>query len=228
MPLGFALKMIGAAPSDVRWQEASGTIWKGELSGVSLLGQYQLGDVNLAAKPFALFGGEVGYRLAWAGDMGRARGDIFLGRDMLRISGLDVQVNFAGLVDLMPEIRNTNGVVSIANGSAYFEDRICIRASGDVSTDALTKLALQYNVTATDLTGTLSCLDDALHVEARGQLAQSDRVVSQMRLPLNGISQVTVTVDTDDAVLGFGLLRYGFQEEEGGYIFQRELNLAPE
>ena len=228
IPLSFALKLIDAPPSDVSWQTATGTIWKGRLSDVSVLEQYQLGDINLIAKPLALFAGTAGYSLTWKDSLGEGTGGVFLGRNKLRISDLDLQVNFAGLGGLLPEIRRTNGVVKITNANISFKDNICVRADGNVSTDALTKLALQFNLTAENLEGNISCRDEALYVKVEGKLAQNDIVVSEARFLLNGASSLNVHVKTADAVLQLGLLRYGFEEDATGYIFQRDLNLAAE
>jgi hypothetical protein len=226
VPLSFALQLIGAPLSDVRWQKASGTIWKGTLSDISFRGQHRIGDVQLTARPFALFGGGVGYRLVWKDVMGEGSGDIVFGRQSLRISNLNLKVNFSGLADLLPDIRRTNGVVAITNANASFKDNICIRANGNIATDALSKLALQYNVSATDLQGGIACLEEALHIRAQGQVAQNGIVVSDVHLLLDGRSSLQVHVATTDPILGGGLLRYGFKEDTTGYIFRREINLA--
>lgn len=226
MPLAFVLRPPSGANADFQWEKTSGTIWNGALSGLLFRSQQSLGGISLTARPFALFGGELSHNFTWNGPPVQGTGTIFRGRSSVRVSDLNLQVNIDGLVDLHKDIRSTNAVVNIRNASLSFQDRACASANGNISSDVLTKLAQRHKVQGTDLTGSVSCVDGALLIAVRGQVAQDDLVTADIYIRPNGVANMKIHVQTVDLALGSGLAQYGFEEDDTGYVLQSTMSLA--
>ena len=224
MPLAFVLKPPSGTNADFQWEKTSGTVWNGTLYGLLFRSQQSLGDIDLAARPLALFGGELGHDFIWNGAPGQGTGALFLGRNSVRVSDANLQINIEGVIDLRTNIRNTNAVVNISNANLAFKDDDCTSATGDISSDVLSKLAMRHNVQGTDLTGNISCVDDALLIAVRGQAGENDLVTADLHIRPNGVSSMKIHVQTADLALGLGLAQYGFEEDETGYVLQSAMS----
>lgn len=140
-PLRTAWASAGA-PRGISVQHVSGTIWSGELSGVSWQG-VDLGDFRSNADFLTRIGDMV---VHLASDDGPVRSaDISTSG---ALSNVSAEFQLSGFVAVAP----AQAVVRISKGAAEFDQSACRIAAGTVSVDPVA----QYGLPA--LTGELSCL----------------------------------------------------------------------
>ena len=221
-PLSYVLDKSGLRGIGLNWASAHGSVFKGEVTGLRF-GPQPIGIVKLDAQFGALLKGRLKYRFELQGVAGVGVGAVTLGRNQFELSGLDAEISVSNLVGIANEVRAANGIATVQGGTLKLKNGLCETAAGEISTDLLSKFATeQYNRTAGELSGDVSCDGEMVLLQMSGALEATDTVSLHVRAGLAEVSSVQVQVQTDDPVLEAGLATYGFQAQADGYVYQQD------
>lgn len=223
LPLSFVLEKAEIERAGLSWQSASGTIWHGEVAALSYAGQ-PIGNVEIKARFLTFLKGGVGGDFKLAGPAGNATGSFSGGRARFQLDKLDGTVMLGNIVFLRPDIRRVDGGIEMREGHIEFEDGRCTGASGTITSDVFTKLAAAYDMTASQLTGEIACLEGDLAVTMTGTLEDGGIARFQARLSFDKPSTARVHLQTGNADLALGLAEYGFAEDATGLVWQEEFS----
>lgn len=225
MPLSFVLERAGLSRAGLNWQHAAGTVFNGEITGLSLGTQF-LGTLHLSFKPRALLGGQLGFEARLDGPAITGTADISFRRNGADIADLNGAARIDKLAYLAGDVRALGGEIEVSSMDADLNlaELACIRASGEVRSDMLERIARDLaDQQASDLTGKIGCRSGALTLSMAGIASQSDPVTVNGELSAKDRSWVEVQVSTFDAVLGAGLDLYGFEQTGDVYIMRQEI-----
>lgn len=225
LPLGFVLDKAGLRQAGLQWESARGSIFSGDVSGLSFAYQ-PIGTLSLKARPDALLTGKLAYTFHLQGAVGNGKGVVKLGRNQIQLDGFSGKFSASELVYLAPDIRQTKAHMDLQDVTVHFRNNVCHEASGRLVSDVLAKLAqLKAGLGASELSGTLKCDGPVLLALMAGRLQEGDRVTAAARLGLREASSVEVHVQTSDPVLSGGLLAYDFSPEGQDYVYRRQMRL---
>ena len=87
IPLSFAMRNAGLIEQGIGWQQARGTIWRGQVTGLVYRGT-PAGALDIRSSPLSLFTGSIASDINWGAPTGRAR---------LRVSVSPSSVNLSNL-----------------------------------------------------------------------------------------------------------------------------------
>lgn len=175
-PLGFVLSQSGLDRAGVGWAKVDGSVSNGRISGFYIQNQ-PVGDVKLKLRPMSLLSLSPTYDVQWGGAGGRGTGVVKLTRSTVDASELRAQQNISSIESLVPPVRAIGGSIRISDGAVKVTQSGCEFASGQISTDALTRVAEQYGKTVSVLEGPLSCDAGRFLLEMTGQSDAADKVL---------------------------------------------------
>ncbi|MEL7130172.1 MAG: type II secretion system protein N [Pseudomonadota bacterium] len=221
MPLSFALKRANLNASGIVWTQASGTIGKGVISGLQV-GAQPIGNVDLKLRWRSLLTAKLAYVVDWSGAVGRGHGELVLGRNVIDLFDLSTEVPVSQLVGLSDELRRNGGSARISGAQIRFVNAICDAASGDVSTDTVSRLAQSYGQSASPLRGTFRCDGPMLTLPLTGTSATGETLAATLRVGTAEVSSMAARVETENPEFAAILALQGFQPEAGGYVYRRE------
>lgn len=223
-PLDFILDKAGAKRAGFTWTGASGNWRTGQLAGVQFAGQ-PIGTIKLDMQPKAVLAGQLAYDVQWQGTPGQGIGKVRVGRNSVSLVDLNVQVRLGALRYLVDEVRASGARVTLQDGQVEFIDGACAEASGEVSSDVLTRMAAPYRQDASVFTGDVACAGDMLEVFGFGSIGETGDVTSTLRIGVQEISSLRAEIFGAEAGLGIALLDYGFEPSADGYMFEHSFTL---
>lgn len=161
VPLSFAMKQAGLAGQGIGWQQARGTIWDGQVTGLTWQGE-PVGSVDLDFEMLRALSGKPAHKAVWTGRAGTGRAEISAGADGLRMSDVTLNLPLNEEAGLDPQLASLGGSARLKEGELRFKGRNCAEASGKVSTDILRLAAARYDYDWPVLTGPLRCENGVL------------------------------------------------------------------
>ncbi|MEL7480867.1 MAG: type II secretion system protein N [Pseudomonadota bacterium] len=224
-PLSFVLEQSGARSTGLRWDGVSGTVFNGQVSGVSF-GRQPIGNVSVSIRPSDMLKGRVAYHARWSGLPSVGEATLAVGRNSVAVSDLNTTVAVEHLVGLADDVRRAGGNASISSASVTFNGRACASASGAVSTDTVSRALATYGVTGGLLSGTLSCDGPMLSLPVSGSVDTGDRIEAEMRFGFTEPSSVEARVETSSPDIGNLLAFQGFEPRDGAYVYRQEAQLG--
>lgn len=216
IPLLFVLRQSGLVQQGVSWQQARGTVWHGQVTGLVVRGDVA-GAVEGDFSLMRVLKGQPGHMVRWSGPYGRGSALASLASDGIRIRKGQAALTFdaARISASFPaqdvSLRLTN--VSIDAGRTG-----CREASGRVTTDVLSRVSAVYGATWPELTGTLSCDRGQLAFSMEGRAVDGTQISANAYLDGGGRLELW-DVPEDQAS---ALLLAGFTNEAGRFVYSQE------
>ena len=179
--------------------QITGTVWRGTVSGVPLLG-----TANVKTSPFAR-------RVEF--EAGEGRNFISGLLTPSEVSDLDFRMDFSTIPFTDGRLRGLRGDFTAQISEMKIADNACVSAAGSAKTDVLQRNGGTVQWTGPELSGPIQCEEGSLIVNMSGQDAQQ-KILAIIKLNPNGTYRAEVDVRTArpeaDAVLPlFGFSRSG-------------------
>jgi len=221
-PLGFVLDRAGLKNMNIGWAKVDGTLMKGRISGVYV--QYQpLGDVSLTLRPASLWSLKPAYDVQWGGAGGRGTAVVNLSRSALEGRDIRAEQQISALEGLNNTVRAFGGVVRLQNGAFRLTRSGCQQAEGVLSTDLISKVASEYGVSFSTLSGPVKCRDGRLWIDLLSASPSGDQVSIMMNSGLMGDAAFEMRVETADTAIALALSSFGFQLQDEKWVYRYQL-----
>jgi hypothetical protein len=209
MAAGFAAQQL----PDLRYKEATGSVWDGKLTEVTM-GKQKIGDLSVKADMASVFSGKASGKLGLIreGFTGETSLAYPLTGGALELSALKLSGK-AGAVPRMPRVIGASGGDFVLElREVKFAGDVCETASGEVWTDALARIN-HRGWTGPELRGPVTCLDGRLQVDARGRAVSGEDVIAKMSISNRLDMELTATVLNAQGAALEALTDLGFRPE---------------
>lgn len=160
-PLSFAMRVAGVSDHAIGWRQARGTVWNGQVTGLSVAGM-AAGHTELKLRPSDLLSGNIGFDARWSAPFGRAAAVVHPISTGLQINDTTAEIFLANAPFIDPRLRDLGASIRGEQLNIEFGQYGCEQASGTILTDAVTLAGLQYGRTWPELKGNLRCEDRTL------------------------------------------------------------------
>jgi type II secretion system (T2SS) protein N len=214
VPLSFAMRQSGIAEQGVGWQQARGSIWHGQVTGLSWRST-PLGAVNVESDLLKLFTGGPSHEVIWNGPIGQGRGKIKASRSSVQASDLSLNIPLTARVGADARIANLGSSVRLSQGYVKLSGSNCEEASGTVTSDVVRLAAASFGRDWPVLSGPLSCSDKGLIASLSGDAADGTRIV----LNAGARDGVELELTNFDDELRNALLAAGFSDRNGAMVY---------
>lgn len=217
-PLSFILKRSGIVQQGVSWQQARGTVWHGQVTGLAVRGD-PVGAVQGDFSLLRMIQGQPGHLLRWSGPSGQ-------GSALAALSGSSVRIR-QGRAAVTLDARRISSLfpaqdvsLRLSNVSINAASNRCQSASGDVTTDALSRISAVYGANWPELKGTLSCVNGDLVISVEGQAADGTQIAARSTLQGNGRLELWDVPENQTNAL----LLAGFTNEAGRFVYMQQVS----
>lgn len=216
IPLSYVMRASGIAERGVSWQQARGTIWHGQVTGLGVNGEWAgaiEGDFSLVR----VLTGKPSHLVTWSGPAGH-------GRALAGFSGSAIHVEDGQAVLTFDATRISaifpaQAVSLRLSGVSLDAGRDgCRTAKGRADTNALAQISSQYGAAWPDLSGDLSCEQGELVVSLEGQAADGTQISAKAWLNGGGRLELRDVPDSQTNAL----LLAGFTNESGKYVYLQQ------
>lgn len=215
VPLSFVMKKSGLASKGIAWQQARGTIWQGEVTGLVVHGQ-PMGGVEGDFSLMRLLKGQPGHLLHWSGPSGRGMALAGPLKDGLHIQDGQASVTFdAARISTVFPAQEVS--LRLSNVSMDVGPEGCRSAKGNVATDALAQVSAVYGATWPELTGFLSCEKGELVMSVNGKAADGTEISAEAFVQGGGRLELWNVPDSQTNAL----LLAGFTNEAGKFVYMQ-------
>lgn len=221
-PLGYVLSRANIPQQFASWSSAEGTVSKGRLNTLRV-GPQLVGDVLLNLKGINPFSRSVSYDIQWGSPGGRGAGFINLKSGRVKITDFRLQQDLSSMPGLILAVREIGGDIRISDGNITINEAGCESATGALSSDMIVKLGNRYGRSFAPLSGTIGCENGLLIVALDSSSDQGDIINVDGRISPTGQGAFNISVQTQDAEIGFALREYGFEQTDSGtWQYQRQ------
>lgn len=223
LPMSMAADMAAKQAPDFRFGEATGSIWDGKLTNVSY-GEQTIGDLAVKTDLMALFSGKAAGTLGMVreGLSGQAGISYGIGNGGLDLSNLKLSGDTAMVPGMPPSIARTDGKFTLDVKDVKFANSLCESASGEVWTDALTKVYYKGWV-GPELRGPVTCAGGKLQVQASGTAATGEEVLATMNIGQHLDMEMTAEVSNAGPGAIEALTSIGFSLEGTKLVLRQQL-----
>ena len=213
VPMSVAADMAASRFPDFKFKTASGNMWDGKLTQVAFGSQY-IGDLAVKTDLMPLLSGKAAGALGltregFAGTANLAYGFTNGG---LEVKDLKLEGNTALVPGMPAALARSDGRFTLAISDVTFVDSLCEMASGEVWTDALTKLNIQGWV-GPELRGPVTCEGGHMQVQAGGKAATGEDVLAILSISQHLDMELTATVANATPAAAKALGDIGFVRE---------------
>jgi hypothetical protein len=228
VPLSFVMRNAGLVQKGVSWQQARGTVWHGQVTGLGYQ-DYAIGALDVKSSPLSLFAGSFGSDINWMGPAGRARGRISVSNSATKVSGVAAELDISRLQGVHPELRRVGGALKLSNAGASFNGSgTCTDASGTAQLDLVRRLGVQYGRDWPILTGAPACINGDLQLPLSGDGPNGERFEITVRALSDGRTGMDIRVERLDPQANGALAAMGFTNTGNGYTLLQEAALTEE
>ena len=225
-PLSFVMRNAGLVDQGISWQQARGTIWNGQVTGLGYRGQ-SVGALDVKSSPLSLLSGTITSDVKWVSQVGRARGKLKLSGSSVNLSGLSAELDISRLNGIHTELRRIGGVLKLSDASARVDSTgKCLAASGAAQLDLIRRLGIQYGRDWPMLAGAPTCNDGDLELPLAGDGPNGERFEITLRARSDGRTGMDVHVEGLDSQATAALAAMGFTNTGNGYTLRQEAALA--
>lgn len=223
LPMSMAADMAAKQFPEFKFGEASGSVWDGKLTKVSY-GAQTIGDLSVKTDLMALFGGKAAGTLGLAreGFTGAAAVVYGVGDGGLDVKDLKLAGDTSRVPGMPPSIARTDGKFTLEIKDVTFVDSRCQSASGEVWTDALTKVNYKGWV-GPELRGPVTCSDGKLQVQALGKAISGEDVLASMSISQHLDMELTATVSNAGPSAVEALTSIGFRVEDDRLVLRQAM-----
>lgn len=222
-PMSMAAEMASKQMPGFKYSEASGSVWDGKLTDVHFSGQ-KIGDLSVKANLFDLLTGKATgalglIREGFAGQADLAYG---LGSGALDIKNLKIDGTTGLVPGMPPAAAQADGKFTLQIADLKFDNAVCESATGEVWTDALTRVDVQGWV-GPELRGPVTCQGGKLLVQASGKAATGEDVLAVLNISPSLDMDMTATVSGASPGAAQALTQLGFVDEGGTLTLRQGL-----
>ena len=218
-PASLVAPIIIAAGANIQYQEISGTIWRGAVSGVST-GEVYLGDISYRLRPMAFLTGAVSADVTAQDGAALGAGRIKYGFFARRVKISNVNVAF----DLSAVRRYTlfgipyQGRVEARDATVVWSPDGCTQAQGDIRTDVLDAPSRTLVNESLLLAGPASCENGLMMISLTGANRQGE---TEIKIAIDSAMtyRVMASIDLGRADLENNLRQFGFEDDDGVMVF---------
>lgn len=226
VPLSFVMRNAGLVDQGISWQQARGTIWNGQVTGLGYRGQ-SVGALDVKSSPLSLLTGAIASDVKWVGQVGRARGKLKLSGSSMNLSGFAAELDISRLNGVHPELRRIGGALKLADVTASVDSAgMCRSASGAAQLDIVRRLGIQYGRDWPMLTGAPTCSGGNLELPLAGDGPNGERFEIIFRARPDGRTGMDVHVEGLDSQATAALAAMGFTNTGNGYTLNQEAALT--
>lgn len=222
-PMSMAADMASKQMPGFKYSEASGSVWDGKLTNVNFSGQ-QIGDLSVKANLFDLLTGKATGKLGLIreGFAGQADLAYALTSGALDIKDLRIDGTTGLVPGMPPAAAQADGKFTLEIKELKFDNAICESATGEVWTDALTRVDVQGWV-GPELRGPVTCAGGKLLVEASGKAATGEDVLAALNISSSLGMDMTATISNASPGAAQALTQLGFVDEGGTLTLRQGL-----
>jgi hypothetical protein len=222
IPLSFAMRISGTAERGLSWQQARGTVWDGQVSGLASSG-VDLGTALIKADARSLFSGKPGFTLQLSSGAVQGSMELVLASQALQVKNLSINADLALLSNLKPELQRTGGTLSLQNSEISTErDGSCMNANGTVTLDTVRRVGILYGRDWPLLSGEVSCDAGAFLISLSGLGQAQETFDLTVRVIQSGTTQIKVKVANVDPEAALLLPALGFSNTSEGLVFYQD------
>ncbi|WP_341197785.1 type II secretion system protein N [Hyphomonas chukchiensis] len=226
IPLSSAMRNAGLIEQGIGWQQARGTIWHGQVTGLVYRGT-PAGALDIRSSPLSLFTGSIASDINWGAPTGRARVRVAVSPSSVNLSNLGAEVDISRLDGIHDELRRIGGTLKLSNGAIRLDHAgHCSRASGAAQLDLVRRLGVQYGRDWPILTGSPVCTDGTLRLPLSGDGPNGERFEVTLSTLPDGRTGMEVHVEKLDPQATAALATLGFTNAGNGYTLSREAALT--
>ncbi len=223
LPMSMAADVAASRFQDFKFQTASGSVWDGKLTQVAFGSQF-IGDLAVKTDLLPLLGGKAAGVLGLSREGFEGTANLSYG---LTDGGLEVKdLKLAGNTALVPgmpaALARSDGRFTLAVKDVKFVDSLCETASGEVWTDALTKVKIKGWV-GPELRGPVTCEGGHMQVQAGGKAATGEDVLATLSISQHLDMALTATVSNATPAAAKALADIGFVPEGDKLVLNQGL-----
>lgn len=216
LPLAFVAKKAGLSDRGVSWQQARGTIWHGQIVGLTVQGEPS-GSIEGEFNPIRFLQGQPAHHLVWSGPSGHGSAFASLSNGGAHIQDGQAVIMFdASRISAAFPARDVS--LRLSHVSMDIERDGCRMAAGDVTTDALAHISAAYGASWPELTGFISCEEGELVMSLTGKAADGTQIAAKAFLQGGGRLELWDVPDSQTNAL----LLAGFTNEAGKYVYLQQ------
>lgn len=223
LPMSFAAQMAASRFPDLKYSDASGSVWDGKLTQVAF-GEQFIGDLSVKTELLALLGGKAAGTLGLTreGFAGQANLAFGLGGDGLEMKDLKLEGNTALVPGMPAALARGDGKFTLNVKDVKFVNSVCEAATGEVWTDALSKVNIRGWV-GPELRGPVTCAGGALQVQAKGKAATGEDVLASLNISQHLDMNLTATVSNASPAATQALTDIGFAVDGDKLVLRQEM-----
>lgn len=222
-PMATAADLAKQRLPDLKFANASGSVWDGKLGGLSY-GAQSIGDLAVKTDLFALFSGKAAGKVGMAreGLAGEADISYGLGNGGLDLKNLKLAGDTAMVPGMPPTIAAAGGKFTLNVANVKFANNLCEDASGEVWTDALARINYKGWV-GPELRGPVSCAGGKMQVQASGTAQSGEVVQASLNVGQHLDMEMTATVANAGATAIEALTSVGFVLEGNTLVLRQAM-----
>jgi Type II secretion system (T2SS), protein N len=175
LPLSFAMKQAGLAQRGLAWQQARGTVWRGQVVGVSAAGR-ALGAVDMQFDAARWMSGGGGHALRWTSAFGHGFANADVGAGTAALKAVTAEIDVKALPGAPAQLSQFDGTLRVQNAAMDFRGAACTDARGTVTSDMARRAAARFGQDWPDLTGKLGCDKGILLMTLNGKAADGTAI----------------------------------------------------
>ena len=194
VPMSVAADTVASRFPDFKFKAASGSMWDGKLTQVAFGSQF-IGDLVVKTDLMSLLSGKAAGALGLTreGFAGTANLAYGLTNGRLEVKDLKLDGNTALVPGMPAALARSDGRFTLAISNVTFVESLCETASGEVWTDALTKVSIQGWV-GPELRVPLTCEGGHMQAQAGGKAATGEDVLAILSISQHLDMELTATV----------------------------------
>jgi hypothetical protein len=228
IPLSFVMRNAGLVQKGVSWQQARGTVWHGQVTGVAYRGQ-AVGALDVKSSPLSLLTGSISSDINWMGQAGRARGNIKVAQSSIKVKGIAGELDISRLDGIHPELRRTGGALKLSRVAVAFNrSGTCTDADGTAQLDLVRRLGIPYGRDWPMLTGAPVCDKGDLRLPLSGDGPNGERFEVTLKALSDGRTGMDIRVERLDPEANGALAAMGFTNAGNGYTLRQEATRVEE
>lgn len=228
LPLSFVMKQSGAAMQGLSWQQARGTVWHGQVTGLNFE-DTQLGAAQLRTSVQDVLTKGIVSRANWQGPAGTASTHLKASTDRLVLQNLSATIALSELASLHPELRRTGASLILTDAAIKLTpDGRCIEVRGDAQLDLVQRLGQSYNRAWPLLRGKPVCKNGGFSLPLSGKSTAGESFEITLVWSRGGQPEADVKIAGLDAQATLALQSLGFIKTGNQLMLRQGAVLAQE
>ena len=213
-PLSFVLRQSEIADRGLGWQQARGTIWQGQITGLTWQGD-GVGAVNISSNLLRIFSGKPSHEARWSGPAGQGVALVKVERNGGIAEDISLSIPLTERLGTDPQLAQFGGYLRLVNGQVRYRNGECVAASGTVSTDIVRLAAASFDRDWPVLSGSLACSSGNLAATLSGDASDGTQIILEGSLS----GDLEIVIANADRDVRNALLSAGFVEEGDTYTY---------